>query len=102
MKKKIVSSVIICAIAMLSIVNFQAVNEYVHGNVSLESLSVMSKAYAAELPEVTITCDRGPDGVCWMEGDPDYSIGIFGLPMCETTCKFSGSMTNICFHGLPC
>lgn len=102
MKKKVILGIVFCSIAALSIINFKTVSEYVHGDVSLEILSIMSQAYAAELPEIIITCDSGPDGVCWAEGDPHYYIGIFGLPMCETTCYFSGSQNDTCVSGMPC
>jgi hypothetical protein len=102
MKKKIILGIVICTIATFNIVNFYAIGEYVHGNVSLESLSIMSKAYAAELPEVTITCSSGKDGACFAEGAPHHYIGVFGLPMCETTCYFTGHQSDFCASGMPC
>ncbi|MDR2037255.1 MAG: hypothetical protein LBQ60_04960 [Bacteroidales bacterium] len=55
-----------------------------------------------EIPEVEIVCNANGSGRCWDE-EHEYSIGIFGLPMCETICTdFNGRTTTICVPGVPC
>lgn len=100
--KKLSLIIIIGIVAFLSVLNFQMASKYVKGDVSLEMLEIMSIAYAGEIGEVTITCSSGNEGQCFTEGDPDYSIGPFGLPMCETTCDFTGSQSDHCVAGVPC
>jgi hypothetical protein len=100
--RKIFYGTMVCLSAFGAMLNLSIVNEYTNGGVSLKMIEIMSMAYGAELPEVTITCSGGSSGQCYTEGDPHYSIGPLGFPMCETTCIFTGSQSDACVSGAPC
>jgi hypothetical protein len=72
------------------------------GNVSLDAIAVMAQAQREMLPEVTITCSSGNEGRCFTEGEPHHYMGPLGLPMCETTCEWTGYQTDFCAAGMPC
>ena len=91
--------ILACVVIGLIIFNTSLTsNEY---DITLEDIGLMAMAQT-ELPGGTITCSYGSEGRCFRDGDPDYSIGIFGLPMCETTCDFSGYQSDYCVAGAPC
>jgi len=55
-----------------------------------------------ELPEVEVKCSGGNEGHCFTEGSPRHFLGPFGLPMCETTCDWTGKTNDFCAAGMPC
>ncbi len=67
---------------------------------SLDKLKIQL-AHAAELPEVTITCNSGGYGSCWYEDCHWEWTPLGGVPM--TYCPyFTGYQWDICVPEMPC
>ena len=102
MKKKIMFAIATCFFAVATVFNMNMLQVNSAGDISLDAIAVMAQAQSNELPEVKIICSSGGDGRCYAEGNPRVYIGPLGLPMCETTCYWTGATNDHCVAGMPC
>ena len=100
MKKIILASFLLC-VSYLSVDVFCSTDATMF-DIEIARLNQMALSNSGELPGVDIVCSGGNGGACYTDGAPHVYLGPFGLPMCETTCKFSGYMSDVCASGMPC
>ena len=94
MKKKIILAITACLFTIGSIINVHMAQNDHDMEFSLADISFMAAA-TTEIPEVTITCNSGGDGLCyWCMSQTIWTE--YGWGYCYMGCQWSGYQQDSC------